>query len=398
MSDPKKTTQGPKIVPAVNAETYICTAVLLVFFVGMSCIMGTANMFATMFNTAFDLIINTIWYLTGVLVLSSALVSLMSEYGLIAGLNRILSPLMKPFYGLPGAAALGVVTTYLGDSPAIVSLGRDKGFIKYFTYAQRSLLCNLGDTFAMGLIVTTFMLGISTSTEMTVAVLIGNIAAIIASIISVRFMSIYSRRYYGDQADTLVPVIEDGESIAYDMFKQRKIREGTGFNRVMGALLDGGKEGVDIGLSIIPGNVVICTLVMMLTRGPSADGTYTGAASEGIGLLTAIADKLSFIIDPLFGFTSSEAVAFPLTAIGSVGASLGMVPGFLSSGLIGAGDIAVYTAMGMTFSGYLSVHVAIMDSLDCRELAGKSIAVHTVAGICAGIVAHWLFVAVTGMM
>ncbi len=390
MSANKKVLKESRIVPAVNKETFICTGFILLFFVGLSCIMGVANMFSTLFNTAFDLIINTIWYLTGVLVLTGALVSLLSEFGLIAGLNKILSPLMKPFYGLPGAASLGVGTCYLGDSPAIVSLGKDKGFTKYLTYAQRAVLSNLGATFAMGLIVTTFMLGISTGPEMVIAVAVGNVAAIIASIISVRLMSIYAKKYYGDKANTLIPVEEDG-SESYDMFKERKIREGGVFNRVMGSLLDGGKSGVDIGLAIIPGNVIICTIVMMLTRSAGVDG-YTGAAYEGIGLLTMIADKLNFIIEPLFGFTSAEAVAFPLTAIGSVGASLGMVPDFLSSGIIGVSDIAVYTAMGMTFSGYLSVHVAMMDALGCRALSGKAVLTHTIAGLSAGIIAHWLFV------
>ncbi|MFR2965046.1 MAG: hypothetical protein ACLTK0_00790 [Anaerovoracaceae bacterium] len=36
-----------------------------------------------------------------------------------------------------------------------------------------------------------------------------------------------------------------------------------------------------MGISIIPGVLVICSVVLMLTNGPSADGTYTGAAGEG---------------------------------------------------------------------------------------------------------------------
>lgn len=38
--------------------------------------------------------------------------------------------------------------------------------------------------------------------------------------------------------------------------------------RILTAALDGGKSGVDIGLSIIPGVLVICTIVMMLTKVP----------------------------------------------------------------------------------------------------------------------------------
>lgn len=378
------------IVPAITKETFICLVIILALFVLLGSQMGVANMFSTMFNTAHDLILNTIWYLTGVLVLSSALVSLMSEFGIIALMNKIISPLMKPLYGLPGAASLGVITCYMGDSPAIISLGRDKGFIKYFTLAQRATLSNLGATFAMGLVVTTFMLGISTDGSFLTAILVGNVSAIIASVISVRLMSIYSKRYYGADANKLVTTGE--ESGGYDMFTQRKIREGNTFDRVMGALLDGGKNGVEIGLSIIPGNVIICTLVMMLTRGTADPGVFTGAANEGIALLPQAASAINFILEPLFGFTSAEAIAFPCTAVGSVGASLGMVPDFLANGLIGANDIAVFTAMGMTFSGYLSVHVAMMDSLGCRNLAGKAVLTHTIAGLCAGVIAHWMFV------
>ena len=65
----------------------------------------------------------------------------------------------------------------------------------------------------------------------------------------------------------------------------RPIRPGSAGARFMGALLEGGQSGVKMGLSIIPGVLTICTVVMMLTNGPGADGTYTGAAYEGIALL-----------------------------------------------------------------------------------------------------------------
>lgn len=145
-------------------------------------------------------------------------------------------------------------------------------------------------------------------------------------------MSIYSKRYYGNEANQLIATGDEKDG--YNMFTQRKIRPGSTFNRVMGALLDGGKSGVDIGLSIIPGNIIICTLVMLITRTPAEPGVYTGAAMEGIGLLPKIAESIGFILDPLFGFTSAEAIAFPCTAVDSVGASLGMVPGFLANNLL----------------------------------------------------------------
>jgi hypothetical protein len=60
-------------------------------------------------------------------------------------------------------------------------------------------------------------------------------------------------------------------------------------------MLAGGKTGVSMGFAIVPGVLTICTLVMMLTKGPSADGTYTGAAYEGIALLPWVGEKLSFL-------------------------------------------------------------------------------------------------------
>ena len=381
------------IVNAVNKETFIAIIIITGFFVSLASVMGTENMFGTMFATAHDLLINTVLFIMAVAVLTGALTSVMSEFGIIALLNKLLSPLMKPLYRLPGAASLGVVTTYLSDSPAIIALGTNPGFIKYFTPIQRAMLTNLGTTFGMGLIVSTFMLGISTSVQMTVAVLIGNISAVLASVISVRLMWVCSNKFYGPEGQKLVVTAESNED--YDIFKQRKIRSGGMLNRIMGSLLDGGKTGVDMGLAIIPGNLVICTIVMLLVRGPSASGEYTGAAMQGVALLPYLATKISFILDPMFGFTSPEAIAFPCTAVGSVGASLGMVPDFLKNGLIGANDIAVFTAMGMTYSGYLSVHVAMMDALNSRALAGKAILCHTFAGLCGGIMAHWMFVAYT---
>ena len=48
--------------------------------------------------------------------------------------------------------------------------------------------------------------------------------------------------------------------------------------------------------------------------------------------------------------------------------------------------------MCMCWSGYLSTHTSMMDSLGCKELIGKAIGCHTLGGFCAGIAAHWIFV------
>ena len=49
----------------------------------------------------------------------------------------------------------------------------------------------------------------------------------------------------------------------------------------------------------------------------------------------------------------------------------------------------------MCWSGYLSTHTAMLDSLGYRKCIGKAIGAHTIAGLCAGIIAHfsWLLVA-----
>jgi hypothetical protein len=57
--------------------------------------------------------------------------------------------------------------------------------------------------------------------------------------------------------------------------------------------------------------------------------------------------------------------------------------------------IAVFTAIGMCWSGYLSTHTAMLDSLGYRELTSKAIVAHTIGGLVAAIVAHWLYVLYT---
>ena len=68
-----------------------------------------------------------------------------------------------------------------------------------------------------------------------------------------------------------------------------------------------------------------------------------------------------------------------------------MVPQLLAEGAIGGGDIAVFTALGMCWSGYLSTHIAMMDALKARDLTNKAILSHTIGGIIAGISANYLY-------
>ena len=110
---------------------------------------------------------------------------------------------------------------------------------------------------------------------------------------------------------------------------------------------------------------------MILTFGPSKSGEFTGAAYEGIAVLPKAANYLNWLLEPLFGFTDPHQVAFPITALGAVGAALSLVPNFLSHGWIDGNAIAVFTGMGMCWSGFLSTHTAMLDTIGYRELTSQ---------------------------
>ena len=370
---------------AISLETYVFLGIFFLIFGLMAHKMGSPLMFKTMMATAHDLLLNTVFFIMAMAVIAGAISALLSEFGAIALINKIFAPLMKPLWGMPGASVTGAIATYLSDNPAIIPFAKDKRFVSFFKKYQVPALCNLGTAFGMGLIVTMFMMG--QGAGYIKAAIIGNIGAIIGSIVSVRLMLRQTKKYYGDEAnDPVVETTNDDDSPE----KVRIIRDGNTFQRVLDTLLEGGKTGVEMGLAIIPGVLIVCTFVMMLTFKMPADG-YTGAAYEGVGFLPWLGEKLTFILEPLFGFKSAEAIAFPITALGAVGGAISLVPEFLKSGLIGANDIAVFTAMGMCWSGYLSTHIGMMDALGVRKLSSKAIISHTIGGIVAGIVAHYLF-------
>ncbi|WP_027634295.1 CD0519/CD1768 family membrane protein [Clostridium hydrogeniformans] len=377
-----------KVKKAIGLEGVLCLILFIAFFTAIGSKMGAVNMINTIMNTAHNLLLNTVFFILAIAVIAGAIASLLSEFGVIAIINKILSPFMKPLYDLPGASALGIITTYLSDNPAIITLADDKGFKRYFKKYQIPSLTNLGTSFGMGLIVTAFMMAQKSPTgeNLVFAALIGDLGAVIGSIVSVRIMQTFTKKYFGTEEMAI-----KSSNPKDDLLDTREIREGSIGGRILSSLLDGGKTGVDLGMKIIPGVLIICTFVLILTNGPSAQG-YTGAVGEGVGLLPWIGSKLSFILEPLLGFKNPEAIAFPITSLGAVGAAISLVPSFLSKGIIGGNEIAVFTAMGMCWSGYLSTHVAMMDSLDCRNLTGKAILSHTIGGLCAGISAHLLYV------
>ena len=382
----KKSKKNVVVKKAISLETFVFLAIFFLIFGLMARKMGTPLMFKTMMATAHDLLLNTVFFIMAMAVIAGAISALLSEFGAIALINKIFAPLMKPLWGMPGASVTGAVATYLSDNPAIIPFAKDKRFTSFFKKYQVPALCNLGTAFGMGLIVTMFMMG--QGEGFIKAAIIGNVGAILGSIISVRLMLIETRKYYGDEADE--PAIEMDEADETSD-KVRIIRDGNMFQRVLDTVLEGGKTGVEMGLAIIPGVLIVCTFVMMLTFKMPAGG-YTGAAYEGVGFLPWLGEKLTFILEPLFGFHSAEAIAFPITALGAVGGAISLVPEFLKNGLIGANDVAVFTAMGMCWSGYLSTHIGMMDALGVRKLSSKAIVSHTIGGLAAGVIAHYLFV------
>ena len=379
---------GKKKVKNVELETFVFLAILIGGFGYIANIMGSGIMFKVIMNTAHDLLLNTVFLIMSMAVLAGAISALLSEFGVISLLNKIFALFMKPLYSMPGASIVGAITTYLSDNPAIIAFAKDKSFTKYFKDYQIPALCNMGTAFGMGLIVTTFM--ISQGSEYVVPALVGNLGAVIGSIVSVRIMLYYTKKHY--KYDGEKDVLHESEKIE----EVRQVRQGNVFQRALESMLEGGKSGVELGMAIIPGVLIVCTLVMILTFGPSTDpetgkAIYTGVAYEGIGLLPLIGQKISFILEPLFGFTSPEAIAFPITSLGAVGAAMSLVPKFITDGIVTPNDIAVFTAMGMCWSGYLSTHVGMMDALNARSLTGKAILSHTIGGLCAGISAHFIF-------
>ena len=368
-------------------EPLIFFVVFFIIFGALGSKMGVPNMLNTLMNTSYSLLIETVFYIMGITVLSGALGKILVEFGVVGILEKILRPLMKPLWNLPGVAALGGVLTFLSDNPAIITLANDKNFSKYFKKYQLISITNFGTAFGMGLVVIVFMAGRGFAT----AALVGLAGAFIGSIISTRLVQRLILKARPDFTDPVIGevIAENGEEKVEEVANND---EGL-FLRILNSLLDGGKSGVELGLAIIPGVLIISTFVMMFTFGPGDNG-YTGAAYEGIGLLPALAEKIDFVFEWLFGFTSPELVAFPMTALGAVGAALGLVPTFQENGLIDGNAIAVFTAMGMCWSGYLSTHTAMLDSLGYRELTSKAIIAHTVGGLCAGIIAHWMFVLV----
>ena len=136
----------------------------LILFVGffgfLAYRMSLPMMLNTFMQTAYHLLMETVFYIMAICVLMGAISKLMAEFGVVRLMENILKPFMRPLYNLPGVAALGAVMTFLSDNPAIITLAKDKNFSRYFKKYQLVSLTNFGTAFGMGLVVLAFMTGL----------------------------------------------------------------------------------------------------------------------------------------------------------------------------------------------------------------------------------------------
>jgi hypothetical protein len=293
-----------------------CLVIVIGIFGYIGSIMGVPNMLNTLMNTAYQLLLNTVFYLMGICVVTGAIGRLFVEFGVVKLVEKLLRPLMKPLFNLPGVASLGAVMTFLSDNPAIISLAQDKRFSSYFKKVQYISLTNFGTAFGMGLIVIVFMIG----QGFTYEPIIGLFGAFCGCIVSTRLMQRFVTKAHPQYA--IDPAVSP-EELEADAEKEKEEEEATGeekslFIRILNSLLDGGRTGVDVGLAIIPGVLIITTLVILLTNGANPEtGLYDGAANQGVGLLPWLAGKLDFLFRWIFGFNDPHLVAVPITALGA---------------------------------------------------------------------------------
>lgn len=377
-----------------------CLIIILALFGYLGSVMGMTNMLNTIMKTAHGLLLNTVFYLMSMCVLTGALSKILTEFGVVNLLQIMLRHVMRPLYNMPGVSIVASIMTFLSDNPAIITLSRNKQFAKYFKVYQYISLANFGTAFGMGLLVIVFMIG----QGYFAAPLIGFIGAASGGIIATRLMQYFICKKYPEYRtqDAISP--QEREQIEKEGKQNANVEEKSNtFIRTLNALLDGGKSGVEIGLAIIPGVIIICTMVMLFTFGGSVEGVdangndiivYTGEAYQGCGLLPLLASKFNTLFEWLFGFTAPELIAFPITALGAVGAALSLIPEFTAKGIINDNAVAVFTAMGMCWSGFLSTHTAMLDSLGYRKLLVQDFISQIVGGIGAGIIAHWLYVSI----
>ncbi len=384
LTAPTRRVKASGFLRSRRVEALVFLAVLSVFFGSLGWRMGAANLLNSIMATAFDLLTNTVFFIMSITVLSGALAKLFIEFGVLRLVEYVLRPLMRPLYNLPGVAALASVMTFLSDNPAIMSIAHDKNFRSYFTDRELASLPNFGTAFGMGLIVVTYM----TSLGYFSAAMLGVAGAALGGVVATRLMQRLCRSEFPTLSDEQRRQREASADEGQIAFRS----EGSFFERFLNSILEGGKSGVDLGLAIIPGVLIISTLVILITFGPKDPAVgYQGLAGEGVPVLPWVVGKMGFLFRWLFGFEHAELIAFPVTSLGSVGAALSLFPEFLKSGFIGGNEVAVCTGMGMCWSGFLSTYTAMYDALGMRRCLGRAIVSQGIGGVCAGAIAHFLW-------
>ena len=76
----------------------VCLIIVVAIFGGIGNVMGLPNMLNTIMKTAHDLLLNTVFYLMAICVITGALGRIFVEFGVVSLLERILRPLMKPLF------------------------------------------------------------------------------------------------------------------------------------------------------------------------------------------------------------------------------------------------------------------------------------------------------------
>ena len=175
-----------------SVEAIIFLIIFLAFFGLLAYKMSLPKMLNTFMQTAYHLLLETVFYIMAICVLMGAISKLLTEFGVVRLLENLLRPLMKPLYNLPGVAALGAVMTFLSDNPAIITLAQDKRFAVYFKKYQYISLTNFGTSFGMGLVVVAFMTGRGYGS----GALVGLAGAFIGSIVTTRMMQKLTLKSY----------------------------------------------------------------------------------------------------------------------------------------------------------------------------------------------------------
>ena len=106
-----------------------CLVIFCALFGYIGCVMGVDNMLNTIMNTAHKLLLDTVLFLMGVCVVTGAIGKLFTEFGVVRLLERILRPLMKPLFNLPGVASLGAVMTFLSIRSIAVIMLQSRHFL-----------------------------------------------------------------------------------------------------------------------------------------------------------------------------------------------------------------------------------------------------------------------------